>query len=542
MQVPTARPQREGGLSYKWIVAIVVVFGIFMSILDTTIVNIAIPRLQTAFGADLNSVQWVLTGYVLIQGVVTPLTGYFADRFGLKPVYIGALAAFTLGSALCGFAWSLPALIVFRLLQGAGGAFLLPLSITLLYSEFPPNERGTALGVLGIPILLAPALGPTLGGYIVTFADWPLIFYVNLPIGILGIILGVILLRDREPQGGATFDLPGFLLAGAGLALTLYGLSDASTDGWGSTKVLGSLVGGLLLLCLFVLVEVITIRRGRQPLMDLRVFLNGPFFTSNIANVLVTFALYGGLFLVPIYLENLRGQSAFQAGLILLPQALASMVAVIVGGRLVDRIGVKPVVIGGLLILAFAGWQLTYVTLQTPFAWFQVLLVLRGFSLGLSAQPLIVSALSEIRPRLLAQATAVNTVLRFVSSSLSVAILATLVQSQTKIHTGHLSELVTPASPLGQLLPRLQALFVSRGADITQARGAAIQEISLLIKRQAYMLAMQDAFWLSLILTVAAVIVVFFVRARRPGSAAPTPETPEAHEEAKARDEAMLAV
>ena len=186
MQVPASvAQQRSGGLAYKWIVAIVVVFGLFMSILDTTIVNIAIPRLQTAFGADLHSVQWVITGYTLAQGVAIPLTGYFSNRFGLKRFYIAALTAFTLGSLLCGLAWSLPVLIAFRILQGFGGSFLLPMTITLLYREFPPQERGVATGFLGIPILLAPALGPSLGGYIVTYGSWQLIFFINVPIGIL---------------------------------------------------------------------------------------------------------------------------------------------------------------------------------------------------------------------------------------------------------------------------------------------------------------------------------------------------------------------
>ena len=195
MQV-NAQPVRSGRrLEYKWIVAAVVILGVFMSILDQTIVNIAIPRLQTAFGADIHSVQWVLTAYILTQGVITPTAAYFSDRFGIKRFYIISLAAFTVGSALCGIAWSLPVLIFFRILQGAGGAALFPLSITLLFREFPPHERGLAMGFFGVPALLAPALGPTLGGYIVTVADWPLIFYINVPVGILAIVLTITFLR-----------------------------------------------------------------------------------------------------------------------------------------------------------------------------------------------------------------------------------------------------------------------------------------------------------------------------------------------------------
>src|SRR5260370_36920363 len=210
-----------------------------MTILDTTIVNIAIPRLQNAFGANLTTVQWVLTGYSIVQGLATPLTAFLSQRLGQKRLYLLALTGFTIGSALCGLSLNLPMLIFFRVIQGATGAFLAPLAITLLYSEFPLEERGLALGTLGIPILLAPAIGPTLGGYIVTFMGWQLIFFVNLPVGIVGIIAGMIFLRESISEKRTKFDIPGFVFSATGLAAVLYGLSSASSDGWGSSTVLG---------------------------------------------------------------------------------------------------------------------------------------------------------------------------------------------------------------------------------------------------------------------------------------------------------------
>src|SRR2546421_10388815 len=397
-----AQPRRR--LEYKWVVAMVVVIAVFMSILDQTIVNIAIPRLQIAFGADIHSVQWVLTAYILTLGVVTPTSAFFSDRLGIKRFYLISLVLFTIGSALCGLAWSLPALIFFRILQGAGGAALFPLSITLLFREFPPQERGMAMGAFGIPALLAPALGPTLGGYLVTYAGWQSIFYINLPIGILAVILVSIFIREADVHVGLRFDFVGFVLAALGLATLLYGLSDASTEGWGSTKVLGFLLSGVVVLALFVIAELIIVSREGQPLLDLRLFRNGPFRTSIIASLFVIFSLFGGVFLFPIYLQSLRGQSAFQAGLILLPQAFASMVSVLVGGRLVDRIGVRAVMIPGLIILGVATWQLSLITIYSPFWWIQAMLIIRGLGLGLCIQPLTVAGLSEISPRQLAQA------------------------------------------------------------------------------------------------------------------------------------------
>ncbi len=544
MQVPApVAQQRSEGLAYKWIVAIVVVFGLFMSILDTTIVNIAIPRLQTAFGADLHSVQWVITGYTLAQGVAIPLTGYFSNRLGLKRFYIIALTAFTFGSLLCGLAWSLPVLIAFRILQGFGGSFLLPMTITLLYREFPPQERGVATGFLGIPILLAPALGPSLGGYIVTYGSWQLIFFLNVPIGIVAVILSIFLLREFRPEGRESFDFGGFLFSAAGLAAVLYALSSASTDGWGSVTVLGFLIGGILALVVFVAIELSVIRRGGQPLLDISVFRNASFTSANIANICITFALFGGLFVIPIYLQNLRGLSAFQTGLILIPQALGSMVSSLVGGRLVDRFGVRAVVIPGLLIAAFSFWELSFLSLYTPYSWFQVLLVLRGLGIGLVAQPLIVAALAEIPPYKLAQASAINSVVRSISSSLAVAILATIIQTQSKVHYSHLAEQVTASSPLGQLLPRLQALFVSQGAGINAARAASIQEVAGLLQRQGYALAIQDGFLISVGIILFAIIAVFFIRGRKPTQQA-RPQVQEApsDEASASRDEAMLAV
>src|SRR5579875_872871 len=220
MQVtaPAVQQGQGAGLQYKWIVAMVVILGVFMAILDTTIVNIAIPRLQTAFGADLHSVQWVLTGYILAQGVATPVVAFFASRLGTKRLYIIALAAFTAGSALCGLAWSLPVLILFRIIQGVGGAAPFPLSLTLIFREFPPQERGAAMGLFGLPALLAPALSPTRGGYIVTYAGWQLIFYINVPIGILAVILSIILLRDYHDQAESSFDVAGFVFSSVAVA------------------------------------------------------------------------------------------------------------------------------------------------------------------------------------------------------------------------------------------------------------------------------------------------------------------------------------
>lgn len=504
--------QAEGRISYKWIVASVVILGVFMSILDQTIVNIALPTLETSFGADVHSVQWVLTAYILTQGVVTPATAFFADRFGIKRFYIISLAAFTAGSALCGLAWSLPVLIFFRILQGAGGAALFPLSLTLLFREFPPQERGTAMGLFGVPALLAPAIGPTLGGYLVTSVGWQLIFYINVPIGIVAVILSFIFLREFRQDAHARFDIPGFILAAVGLGAVLYGINVASTDGWSSSAVVAFMATGILALTIFTVYEIMLANRGGRPLLDMRIFRNGAFTIGSVAYVFVIFSLFGGLFLLPLYLQNIRQLSAFQAGLILLPQALASMVSVLVGGWLVDRIGVRAVMIPGLLLLGYANYELSLMTIYSPYWWIQVMLILRGVALGFTVQPLTVAILSEISSRDLPQASALNTVIRAVASSLGIGILATLVQTQTQVHFAHLAEQVTASSRIGQLLPQLEALFVAHGYTLSNAHATAIQYIALFLDQISFTMAVQDAFLLTVGVVVVAIIATLFVR------------------------------
>jgi EmrB/QacA subfamily drug resistance transporter len=509
-------------IDYKWIVAFVTIFGAFMSILDQTIVNIAIPRLQTAFNGNLNTVQWVITAYTLTQGVVTPVTAFFANRVGIKPFYLLSLAIFTLGSALCGLAWNLPILIAFRVFQGIGGAFLFPLSITLLYQVFPQNQRGLASGIFGVAALLAPAVGPTLGGYLVTYADWPYIFFVNVPLGIIAIILGLLLLRKGQADRNVSFDIPGFILAAAGLASVLYALSQASIDGWTSPIVLGFLFAGLLILALFVLVELVIIHRGGHPLVQITLFANFPFLVSNITNALVTFAFFGGIFIFPIYLQNLRGLNAFQAGLLLLPQAFASIITGLIGGRFVDRFRARIIVLPGLFLLALGTWLCASITLDTPFLWLQGIFVLRGLALGLIIQPLGVSALYEISPRQFAQASSLNTVVRFVFTSLGVAVLATLVQTHVQSNAQNLASQVRTASSQGQLLPRLQTLFGIKPQDLPHNPVDIVKFVTHLVTTHAYMAALQDAFWLCLFIVIAAFISACFISRKRSSTAQPT--------------------
>jgi DHA2 family multidrug resistance protein len=505
-------------LSYKWLVTVVVIFGMFMVLLDTTIVNTAIPHLQTTFGAPLADVNWVATGYTLAEGIGIPLMPFFSALLGNKRFYIIILILFTVGSALCGVAWSLSALIFFRIFQGLAGASMLPLSITLLFSEFPPEERGVAMGALGLPLMAAPALGPTVGGYIVTYVDWRMLFYINVPIGVVGSIMAMMFLRDiRIPRNRPLFfDLPGFVACSGGLGALLYALDKAGSDGWGSLTVSGFMALGVSLLIAFIFIELITIENGKDPLLDIRIFGSRTFTGGNISMALLVFALFGGQFLIPLYLQNLRGLSAYDAGLILLPQALGSMVSSVLGGRLVDKLGMKQVVIPGLILLGGALWGLSRLTLDTPFADFQLLLILRGLALGFTMQPVSAAALSEIKPALLSQASSLNSVVRSMVSALAVALVSTLVTNRTTFHYQRLAETITPDSAAGQGLQQTAAALMGQGMAQQVALFAAMGQMVKQLKLQAYLLAMNDTFLLTLgAIFLTGFVVLFVVRAPR---------------------------
>jgi EmrB/QacA subfamily drug resistance transporter len=502
------RNYRMNKLPYKWVVAIVMIFGMFMTILDTTVINVATPRLESAFGAGLKDVDWVATGYTLAEGVGTPLSPFMTSWLGTKRLFLIALSIFTLSSALCGLSWSLQVLIFFRILQGIGGSCLMPVSIATIYSVFPPEERGMAMGTLGVPLLLAPALGPVLGGYLVTYVSWQAMFYINLPIGILAFILGMILLRPSEIRHGLYFDFPGLISSAIGLSSILYAFSSASDNGWDSADVHTFLVIGVGAILIFVAVELLTIQNGKQPLLDLRCFGSLSFTGGTISLVAVIFAMYAGMYLLPVFLQQLRGQTAYESGLIQFPTAIAGMVSSFIGGILVDRLGTKPVAIPGLILLCVSAWGLSYTTLNTPFDNLQIWLIIRGLCLGMTMQPITQSALAGLKMKQVSQGSTINSVIRDVASSLAVATATTLTTTQTAVHYARLAEQVTVGSPAGNLLQQMAGLFQSRGMTQANAMTAAMEVMYQQLQEQAMILAMRDVYLLTL---VAGIITIFVV-------------------------------
>ncbi|HLZ07810.1 MAG TPA: DHA2 family efflux MFS transporter permease subunit, partial [Chloroflexota bacterium] len=301
--------------THKWWVLGIVVMGTFMSILDSTVVNIALPKLIAVFSTDVHGAQWVLTSYLLALAVVIPMTGYLQEKYGGKRIYMITITLFTMASALCGFAWSLNAMIFFRVLQGLGGGLIMPLGMSLLLREFRPEERGTALGIFGIPLMLGPAIGPTLGGYLVQYVDWRFIFFINIPIGIFAVFAASRVLRETPRQNAGKLDVWGVALVALGSASLLFGIGNGPADGWNSPSVIGEIALGICSLVAFVVVEL----RTAQPLLELRLFKSYNFSLSVFVTLIVQVALFGAIFLLPLFLQNLRGMGAMETGMMLIP-------------------------------------------------------------------------------------------------------------------------------------------------------------------------------------------------------------------------------
>jgi EmrB/QacA subfamily drug resistance transporter len=414
------------GLEQKWKILISIMFGIFMIILDATVVNVAFTTLRREFGASLADAQWVLSIYVLSLGVTTPVSGYLADRFGIKRVYLFGLAVFVIGSFLCGLAPSLGWLIAARALQGFGGGVAQPLGPAQLYRAFLPKEQGTALGYFGIVLVFAPALGPVLGGWLVDANLWRLIFFINVPIGIIGVWLGSRFLRDYRVEHKPAFDPLGLITAVIGFGAVLYAASIAETNGWTGSTTLTAFAIGIVALIAHIIVELYIVK---EPMTSLRLFRNPIFLNAALVGYVATIALFSAEFLMPVYLQAFRGRTALETGYILLAVAVTSGIATPLAGRLYDKIGPRMNLIVGFTILCINTWQLTQIEGNTPISYIIFLLALRGLAVGLTLQTSFVAALSAVPLNNLPRGSSLLNSTRFVVQAVSVAALATVFSS-----------------------------------------------------------------------------------------------------------------
>ncbi|HTE87306.1 MAG TPA: DHA2 family efflux MFS transporter permease subunit [Dehalococcoidia bacterium] len=499
-------------MSYPFRVLFCVLAGITMFTIDSTVVNVALAKLEAVYAVDVSTVQWVVTGYALASGIITPMADFFLSRWSMKRVWLTALAGFTAASMLCGVSSVFAILIAGRVLQGLSGGLLIPIGISSIFKVFPPERRGLALGFLAIPIVAGPALGPIMGGYIVSFLDWPLIFFINLPIGILAMALAALWLREEREGALLHLDLPGALLAAAGFTLILYAFTRVPDAGWASLTVEGLLMLGVLTLAVLVWHEL----RAREPLLEVRLFAIPQFVIGNVIGWTSTIALFGAEFLLPLYLQNLRGLPAFNAGLLLLPQGISTAVIGPIAGRLTDRLGVRPVTIFGFVLLAYNTWSLSHLTLYTPYLTLQAYLVLRGAALGFTLQSANLVALNAVPARFVTNASSLFTATRNVFQSLGIALLGSVQQTATITHTDELRRNVIPGSPGALMIQQIASEMLRNTPGLSQIAAQAQAGMVVLgqIEQQASVLAYGDAYRFTFYAALLAIGLSFFLPGR----------------------------
>ncbi|MGH7922093.1 MAG: DHA2 family efflux MFS transporter permease subunit, partial [Candidatus Dormibacteraceae bacterium] len=407
MQSPTAEPKTTIDRALL-AVGGVVILGAIMSILDVTVVNVAINKLAIAFSAPLSTIQWVATGYTLALAAVIPLSAWASDRFGAKRVYGIAIVLFVLGSAATGLAWSTGSLITFRILQGLGGGMIMPAGMTILTRAAGPQRLGRIMSIIGIPMLLGPILGPILGGFLVDQVSWRWIFYINVPIGIVAVILAAVVLPRERPLEGraARLDLVGVVLLSPGLGAFIYGLAQSTSHGgFADPRVWIPAVAGLILIAAFV-AHALT---ARDPLLDLRLFGNPSVGATGLVLVVFLIGAMGAMLLVPLYFQIVRQASALQAGLLLAPQGVGAMVAMQVGGRLTDRIGASRVIAPGVVLSVVGLLAFAMLTAHTSYLVLCADLFVSGVGLGLVMMPAMTAVMSFVPPAAISRAsTALN--------------------------------------------------------------------------------------------------------------------------------------
>ena len=412
--------------AYVWRISLVVILGSIMSILDTTIVNVALETLSRELHSSIDTIQWVVTGYMLALAAVIPVTGWAARRFGAKQVYVVSLVLFTAGSALCGLATTSTELIAFRVLQGVGGGMIMPVGMLMMAQAAGPKRMGRVMSLVAVPAMLAPILGPTLGGLILDSVSWRWIFYVNVPIGVIAVIAALRVLPTVERERTDPLDVVGFALMATGLPLIIYGLAEiGETGGLSSPKVIIPLILGAVLVATFVWHAL----RIRNPLLNLRLYKRPTFSTASIAMFVLGAALFGGMILLPLYWQNVRHYDVLVTGLLTAPQGLGAAIMMPIAGRLTDRIGGGPLTLLGVVLTTVATIPFGLIGPTTSIAWLSVAMLVRGFGIGFAFMPAMSAAFASLERSELPDATPQLNVLQRVGGSVGTAVLAVVLSA-----------------------------------------------------------------------------------------------------------------
>jgi DHA2 family multidrug resistance protein len=499
----------------KWVVAGTVLIGTIMSVLDSSVVNVALPDMSGTLGATIEEITWVVTGYILAQVIIMPITALLSARFGRKRFYLASVILFTLASMACGAARTMPVMVFFRAIQGAGGGVMITVAQAILREVFPPEEQGTAMGLFGLGVVLAPAFGPTLGGWLTDTYSWPWVFYVNAPIGLLCVLLVSRFVEDPpylvRQKGRIDWLGLGAMTVGLG-SFQLLLEKGQDKDWFQSSFIVWLAVIAVLGLAIFLWREF----TAERPAVDVRLFRNVSFSSATFLNGILGMGLYGALFLLPLFLQELLGYPALKSGLALMPRSLAMAVCMPIAGLLYNRLGVRVLVGTGLAVSAFSFWDLAHLTTDTGI--WDILLpqVWQGVGFSLLFVSLSTAALATIPKPKMTAASGLYNVVRQVMGSVGIAIAATqLVRSQSRYHDAIAEHVTMYSAATQQWLKAVTAGMIRAGADAYTATQRALQLLDLEVTRQATALAYNHVLLLVAGLFLASIPLVLLVRSHR---------------------------
>lgn len=502
-------PDRSGN---KWFVLGIVACGIFMANLDSSVVNLAITNMMQTFNSTVDDIQWVLSAYTLVMGVVVPVSGYLSDRFGIKTIFISALSMFTLGSLLCGVAWNTMTIIIFRIIQGLGGGLILPIGMIIMLINFDVKERAAAAGIVGLASMAAPALGPTIGGYIIQNLDWRLVFFINIPIGIICITLAVIVFKESEKKEHLYFDALGFITCSIGLSCILYILGLDNVDFTNDLKELLILIIGCCNMLVFIINE-LTIEK---PMLDLRLLKNHVFALGNVIMNVSLLALYGGIFLMPIFLQKLKGLTAMQSGLILFPEGIATAVSMVISSKLSDKIPGRYFAAISLILIGFNSYSMSKLTLDTANSTITILLMIRGIGVGMLLAPVQLVTLNSVPKEMNSNASAILNTIKQIGVSLGITIVTRILQNRSAIDYANIAQQINSFTPNSVgLVKTLNGLLVQSGISQSQSQDIAVAKIYEIVVKQASIQGLTDTMFVIFVICFVMIIPSFLLKEKR---------------------------
>lgn len=483
-------------------------FGMFIAILNQTLLNVALPKINTEFNISASTGQWLMTGFMLVNGILIPITAYLFNEYSYRKLFLVALVLFTIGSLICAISMNFPIMMVGRVLQAIGAGVLMPLGSIVIITIYPPEKRGAAMGTMGIAMILAPAIGPTLSGYIVQNYHWNVMFYGMFIIGIIAILVGFVWFKLYQYTTNPKADIPGIIFSTIGFGALLYGFSEAGNKGWGSVEIETMFAIGIIFIILFVIREL----RMKAPMLNLEVLKFPTFTLTTVINMVVMLSLYGGMILLPIYLQNLRGFSALDSGLLLLPGSLIMGLLGPFAGKLLDTIGLKPLAIFGIAVMTYATWELTKLNMDTPYMTIMGIYVLRSFGMAFIMMPMVTAAINALPGRLASHGNAFLNTMRQLAGSIGTAILVTVMTTQTTQHLSAFGEELDKTNPVVQ--DHMRELASQYGGQ-----EGAMKVLLQFVNKLATVEGINDAFIVATIFSVIALILCLFLQSNKKAKA-----------------------